>query len=165
MKNKHSLDPYPIPKDKTPMFINEQHMAEIYDFEFKKDGSVPDDDDNIRVYVPLDLNKRLILDRLTRVINHYGEANEENELFFQADVLKIVSQIEIYDQIWYIRHMPDEGEHSSDDYSCAGKPRVRQDGNLLSGTRKPPVCEFTRVSFYLSHILHALIYPCLDQCF
>ena len=51
------------------------------------------------------------------------------------------------------------------DYSCAGKPRVRQDGNLLSGTRKPPVCEFTRVSFYLSHILHALIYPCLDQCF
>lgn len=39
MKNKHSLDPYPIPKDKTPMFINEQHMAEIYDFEFKKDGS------------------------------------------------------------------------------------------------------------------------------
>lgn len=38
MKNKHSLDPYPIPKDKTPMFINEQHMAEIYDFEIKKDS-------------------------------------------------------------------------------------------------------------------------------
>lgn len=114
MKSKHSLDPYPIPKDKTPMFINEQHMAEIYDFEFKKDGSVPDDDDNIRVYVPLDLNRRLILGRLTRVINHYKEANEKNEIAFQADVLKIVSQIELYDQIWYIRHMPDEGEHSSE---------------------------------------------------
>ena len=114
MKNKHSLDPYPIPKDKTPMFINEQHMAEIYDFEFKKDGSVPDDGDNIRVYVPLDLNRRLILGRLSRVINHYKEANEKNEIAFQADVLKIVSQIEIYDQIWYIRHMPDEGEHSSE---------------------------------------------------
>lgn len=114
MKSKHSLDPYPIPKDKTPMFINEQHMAEIYDFEFKKDGSVPDDDDNIRVYVPLDLNRRLILRRLSRVINHYKEANEKNEIAFQADVFKIVSQIEIYDQIWYIRHMPDKGEHSSD---------------------------------------------------
>jgi hypothetical protein len=114
MKNKHSLDPYPIPKDKTPMFINEQHMAEIYDFEFKKDGSVPDDDDNIRVYVPLDLNRRLILRRLSRVINHYKEANEKNETAFQADVLKIVSQIEIYDQIWYIRHMPDEGKHSAE---------------------------------------------------
>jgi len=114
MKSKHSLDPYPIPKDKTPMFINEQHMAEIYDFEFKKDGSVPDDDDNIRVYVPLDLNRRLILGRLSRVINHYKEANEKNEIAFQADVLKIVSQIEIYDQVWYIRHMPDEGEHSAE---------------------------------------------------
>lgn len=114
MKSKHSLDPYPIPKDKTPMFINEQHMAEIYDFEFKKDGSVPDDDDNIRVYVPLDLNRRLILRRLSRVINHYKEANEKNEIAFQADVLKIVSQIEIYDQIWYIRHMPGKREHSSE---------------------------------------------------
>lgn len=91
MKNKHSLDPYPIPKDKTPMFINEQHMAEMYDFEFKKDGSVPDDDDNIRVYVLLYLNRRLILRRLSRVINHYKEANEKNEIAFQADVLKMVS--------------------------------------------------------------------------
>ena len=28
------------------------------------------------------------------------------------DVEMIISQIEIYDQIWYVRHMPKDGEHS-----------------------------------------------------
>ena len=26
----------------------------------------------------------------------------------------LISQIEIYDRIWYIRHMPEEGEHSDE---------------------------------------------------
>ena len=26
----------------------------------------------------------------------------------------LVSQIEIYDQIWYVRHMPENGEHSQE---------------------------------------------------
>ena len=26
----------------------------------------------------------------------------------------LVAQIEIYDQIWYVRHMPKEGEHSAE---------------------------------------------------
>ncbi len=25
-----------------------------------------------------------------------------------------ISQIEIYDQVWYVRHMPDEGDHSQE---------------------------------------------------
>ena len=28
------------------------------------------------------------------------------------DVEMLISQIEIYDQIWYVRHMPKDGEHS-----------------------------------------------------
>ncbi len=70
----------------------------------------PDEqDDNVRVYVPLDLNKEAILRRLHRVIYQYGEANEGNEVEFSKDVDMLINQIEIYDQIWYVRHMPEEG--------------------------------------------------------
>lgn len=37
---------------------------------------------------------------------------------FNEDVSMILSQLEIYDRIWYIRHMPQEGEHSKRNYSC-----------------------------------------------
>ena len=50
--------------------------------------------------------------RLDRVINEYGETSEENEMEFSIDVGMLVSQIEIYDQVWYVRHMPPKGEHS-----------------------------------------------------
>ena len=31
---------------------------------------------------------------------------------FSVDVDALISQIEVYDQIWYVRHMPKEGDHS-----------------------------------------------------
>ena len=52
--------------------------------------------------------------RLNSIIYRYGEANEENEMDFSQDVSMLISQIEIHDQIWYGRHMPDEGEHSAE---------------------------------------------------
>ena len=51
----------------------------------------------------------------------YGEATEENEMEFGIDVGMIISQVEIYDQAWPIRHMPKEGEHSPE-----GKALVRE---------------------------------------
>jgi len=68
--------------------------------------------DNIRVYIPLDINRASILRRLDYVISRYGEANEDNETSFQMDVELIISQIEIYDQIWFVRNMPKSGKHS-----------------------------------------------------
>ena len=56
----------------------------------------------------------LILRRLEHVIRRYGEADEENESNFSADVDAIISQIEIYDQVWYVRHMPENGRHSAE---------------------------------------------------
>lgn len=44
----------------------------------------------------------------------YGEATEKNEMEFSIDVGMLVSQIEIYDQIWYGQHAPAEGEHSAE---------------------------------------------------
>jgi len=50
--------------------------------------------------------------RLKSVIYRYGEASEANEVEFSQEVNEIISQIEIYDQVWYVRHMPKEGRHS-----------------------------------------------------
>ncbi len=73
----------------------------------------PDEaEDNVRVYIPLDLSKEAILRRLDQVIYRFGEATEENEFAYSAEVGMLINQIEIYDQIWYVRHMPEEGKHS-----------------------------------------------------
>ena len=48
------------------------------------------------------------------MIAQYGEATEENESEFSMDVDAIISQIEIYDQVWYVRHMPEDGGHSTE---------------------------------------------------
>jgi hypothetical protein len=61
-------------------------------------------------YIPLDLNKNVILERLDRIICHYGEANESNESAFEFDVQTLIWQIEIYDQVWYARAYAGEGK-------------------------------------------------------
>lgn len=113
----HNLDIYPIPRGKTPLYVNEPWLV---DKSILEEGLLvadlrkePDEmEDNVRIYVPVDLNKDAILRRLDSIIYHYGEANEENELDFGQDVEMLISQIEIYDQIWFGRHVPKYGEHS-----------------------------------------------------
>lgn len=113
----HDLDIYPIPQEKTALYINEPWLIDKSIMEraqlvtdLKK---TPDEDlENIRIYVPLDLNRNAILRRLDSVIYHYGETNEENELDFSMDVEMIISQIEIYDQVWFGRHMTENERHS-----------------------------------------------------
>ena len=53
--------------------------------------------DNIRIYVPLDLNEDRILSRLRYIIGKYRVASETNEVNFSIDVGKLICQIEIYD--------------------------------------------------------------------
>ena len=114
MKRRIQLDPYPIPKDSKPLFINAPWLVDAtydnYEYDLvTEDGT---EEDNRRVYVPLDLNKSAILRRLDDIIRRYGEANERNELDFELDVRRLLYQVEIYDRVWYVRHMPEEGNHS-----------------------------------------------------
>lgn len=113
--NHHSLDVHPIPKESTPRFINEPWMIDpslqwIQETECNP-NPLPEPD-NIRVYIPMDICKESILRRLSFIINRYGAATEANEMDYAYDVVNLISQIEIYDQIWFIRHMPKEGKHS-----------------------------------------------------
>ena len=109
----HTLDVYPIPKDKEPLYINEAWLIDRSLLEISNGSTDPEQEqDNIRVYIPMDINKNAILRRLDMLIIHYGEANEKNEIDFSIDVDMLVSQIEIYDQIWYARHMTVNSNHS-----------------------------------------------------
>lgn len=109
----HNLDVYPIPREQTPMYINEPWLIDKTLLEYPMDREQPDkEEDNIRVYIPLDINRDSILRRLDALIASYGEANENNEISFCTDVSEIISQVEIYDQIWYVRKIPKEGRHS-----------------------------------------------------
>lgn len=109
----HRLDPYPNPKDKTPLYIDEPWLIDNSIMEIRLDASEPEQqEDNVRVYIPLDINRKAVLRRLQMTIARYGEANEENESDFKMDIEALISQVEIYDQIWYVRHMPPESKHS-----------------------------------------------------
>ena len=110
----HDIDPYPLPGDKQALYINEPWLVDKTLLEFPIHPEPEEEKDNIRVYVPLDINKEAILRRLDRLIVQYGEANEDNELEFSIDADRLVSQVEIYDQIWSVRHMPEEGKHSAE---------------------------------------------------
>ena len=61
----HKLDIYPVPKDKTPMFINEPWLTDpSYDWLDAWGNEPEDEEDNIRVYIPMDLNAEAILRRI-----------------------------------------------------------------------------------------------------
>lgn len=111
----HDLDIHPIPRDKQPLYINEPCLADSSIFEQQGGTGKKEPEnqpDNIRIYVPIDLNKESILRRLDWLIQRYKEANEQNENDYSADVNQLISQIEIYDQVWSVRHVPVSGNHS-----------------------------------------------------
>ncbi len=113
----HNLDAHPIPKESKPLFINEPWLIDSSLQWRQQNGYDPaplDDPDNIRVYVPLDLCKESILRRLSEVISRHGAASEKNEADYIYDVVTLISQIEIYDQVWFVRHMPKVGKHSAE---------------------------------------------------
>lgn len=115
MKQHHSLDLYPIPKEEHPLFINEPWLIDSSIVRGIDENNEPESEaDNRRIYVPLDLNKSAILRRLSDIIRRYGEVNWRNEMSFSVDVERLLVQVEIYDQIWYIRHTPATGVHSSE---------------------------------------------------
>jgi len=117
MSTHHDLDVYPNPKEKQPMFINEPWLLDLSLLNDEKLSKEPEPQkDNIRIYVPVDLNAAAILRRLHHIIQQLGPASEMNEMDYSVAVGQLISQIEIYDQIWYARNVPSDGnrKHSSE---------------------------------------------------
>ena len=69
----HKIDVWSVPREETPRFINETHLIDKTLLEMPEEVADMAEEDNIRIFVPLDLNKKAILRRLRCIVNHYGE--------------------------------------------------------------------------------------------
>ena len=109
----HTLDINPLPEDKRPLYINEPYLVDETLSELLPRKREPESQsDNIRIYVPIDINGEAVLRRLHCIIQRYGEANEANESDFRAEVYRLIAQTEIYDQVWYVRKVTPGNRHS-----------------------------------------------------
>ena len=54
-------------------------------------------------YHSLDINSEAILRRLHSIYYRYGDLDEDNEFSISGEVGQLISQLEIYDQVWYAR--------------------------------------------------------------
>ena len=111
----HEIDIDPVLKDQLPIFINEMALIDdtVMDNTYNRSGDI-EKPDNIRIYDTLDLNADAIIRRLNAIVSFYGEATEENEFNYSIAVSKLISQLEIYDQIWNIRKPESELKHSTE---------------------------------------------------
>lgn len=115
----HILDIWPEPREAAPRFINESWLIDsTVDIVPDKRTPPEAEEDNIRIYVPLDLNKKAILRRLDEIIEQYGDATEENEMEYSIAVERLFMQVEVYDQYWYVRHLPSDREAQRHSEKC-----------------------------------------------
>lgn len=110
----HKLDIHTIPAN--VLYVNELSLAGKVPYETKdtmekaitgkiksKGGILPDD--NVRIYVPMDLNTDIIMWQLYSLHGSLGYPTEKNESAYSSGVRKVISQLEIYDQVWAARKL------------------------------------------------------------
>jgi len=115
----HLLDPWPIPKDRG-LYINEPWLLDpslldsCEDKEAMERLKQPDASvDNVRIYLPMDLNAKAIIRRLDVVISFFGVATEKNEIDYGEAVEQIIWQLEVYDRVHYLRKIPSGNQKHS----------------------------------------------------
>jgi hypothetical protein len=112
----HKLGIHPFPTD--VLYVNELSLAGKTPYETKQDmdkaligrkklngGILPDD--NVRIYVPMDLNVDIIMWQLYSLHSTLGYSTERNESVYCSGGGKVISQLEIYDQVWAARNLED----------------------------------------------------------
>lgn len=123
----HKLDVWPEPREQKPMFINEPWLVDQYLYDYgPRERETDKQKDNIRIYVPIDLNREAILRRLQLIIDQYGEASEKNESNFRSEVDMLIEQVCIYDQIWYVRTIGESDKVSTKQHSIKGIALVKE---------------------------------------
>lgn len=60
-------------------------------------------EDNVRIYIPMDLNADAIMHQLNLLYLMLESPSEHNETWFFSGVQALISQLEIYDQVWVAR--------------------------------------------------------------
>ena len=133
----HNLDIHPIPAD--VLYVNELSLAGKVPYETKQDidkavtgkkkseGSILPDN-NVRIYVPMDLNADIIMWQLYSLHGSLGYPTEENESAYSSGVSKVIPQLEIYDQVWAARKVGEtvQKEDGGERHSQQGIELARQ---------------------------------------
>lgn len=83
-------------------YETEDEMEKAVTGKKKSEGGILSDD-NVRIYVPMDLNADGIMRQLYALYGALGEPTESNESVYYSGVRKIITQLEIYDQVWVAR--------------------------------------------------------------
>lgn len=108
----HNLDIHPIPEN--ALYINDLRFASIAcepQYRCEDDKYSGEDKDNVRVYVPMDLNAENILYQLKSLFEMLGSPSWDNECAYSLETGKIVAQLEIYDQVWAARGHHDKASY------------------------------------------------------
>ena len=95
-------------------YINEPWIADE-SYEWYSETLNPDPDpaeDNVRIWIPLDLNRAAIVRRLRYILDRYGEITWRNEAAAFRDTARLGWHIEKYDQYWMEREKEPERKHS-----------------------------------------------------
>ena len=103
MAEHHSLDIKPIPEE--VLYVNETYLSDMTVVN-NLNGDIEADSketDNVRVYIPLDINAKAIMRRINSIYYRYGDVDEDNEFAISGEVEQVISHLEIYDQIWHAR--------------------------------------------------------------
>ena len=109
----HDLDIKPIPEK--VLYVNDLTMgtiAEPYstirEYEIAKTGKKQAEggilpDDNVRIYVPMDINHSIIMQELRILYAMLGSPDDKNETNIATLTDKVIQKLEIYDQVWAVR--------------------------------------------------------------
>ena len=127
--HQNRIEKHPDPKEKEPLFVNEPWLIDSSMFKYWEWKREPDaEEDNVRVYLPLDLNREAILSRLKTIINYYEWYTTENESDFSSDVGMLIEQVRIYDQFWCEQTKVENSKHSERAISLVLEVIKRLDG-------------------------------------
>ena len=109
----HDLEIKPIPEN--VLYVNDPFMGtiaepyeKINEHEMAKTGKTKEEggilpDDNVRIYVPLDLNRSQIMQELCLLYGMLGSPGYSNEVNLAILTEKVIQKLEIYDQVWVAR--------------------------------------------------------------
>lgn len=108
----HKLDNHPISSH--AIYVNDLRFANDVPYESEAElekaitgkiktegGIIPDD--NVRIYVPMDLNADAIMHQLYMLYDALGPVDEGNEFHYSSGLARIILQLEVYDQAWIAR--------------------------------------------------------------
>lgn len=108
----HKLDSHPVSSH--AIYVNDLRFVNDFSYESEAElekaitGKIEIEgeiipDDNVRIYVPMDLNADAIMHQLYMLYDALGPVDEGNEFHYSSGLARIILQLEVYDQAWIAR--------------------------------------------------------------